>query len=176
MTEGPRIGKLPRLHFYLKASPFLALLCSGALVIVLINYTSLVAVATEVRECAAPVQSEREEGKKERKKEISRNQRRDRRMERVEQEKEGGGEAKGEKKEKRTRSGEWLLRDQPCVRLASGDINTSDVAEATILPFTAGEGDKRVLTKGKRQKAWRGLARLHSPQASGPVFTGSGTS
>lgn len=68
------------------------------------------------------------------------------------------------------------MRDQPCVRLASGDINTSDAAEATILPFTAGEGDKRALTKGKRQKAWRGLARLHSPQASGPVFTGSGTS
>lgn len=97
--------------------------------------------------------------------------------ERAEQEKEGGGEAKGEKKKRKEGIGEWwLLRDQPCVRLASGDINTSDAAEATILPFTAGEGDKRALTKGKRQQAWRGLARLHSPQASGPVFTGSGTS
>lgn len=47
----------------------------------------------------------------------------------------------------------WLLRDQPCVRLASGDINTSDAAGATILPFTAGEGDKRTLTKGKRERA-----------------------
>lgn len=40
-----------------------------------------------------------------------------------------------------------------CVRLASGDINTSDAAGATILPFTAGEGDKRTLTKGKRERA-----------------------
>lgn len=62
------------------------------------------------------------------------------------------------------------MRDQPCVRLASGDINTSDAAEATILPFTAGEGDKRALTKGKREKALRGLACLHSPQANSPIY------
>lgn len=115
---------------------------------------------------------------KERKKERMRSQeskKRDRQTDRVEQEKERGGEAKvGAGGGGRSR--EWLLKDQPCVRLASGDINTTDAAEATILPFTAGEGDKRALTKGKRQKAWRGLARLHSPQASGPVFTGSGTS
>lgn len=137
-------------------------------------------MATEVRKCATPVQSEREEdGKKERKKErnkerdLKKPKARDRQRESESRKKQGGGEAEEKKK---TGSGEWLLRDQPCVRLASGDINTSDAAEATILPFTAGEGDKRALTKGKRQKAWRGLARLHSPQASGPVFTGSGTS
>lgn len=50
--------------------------------------------------------------------------------------KKGGGSA--EKRGWR----KWLLRDQPYVRLASGDINTSDAAGATILPFTAGEGDK----------------------------------
>lgn len=64
----------------------------------------------------------------------------------------------------------WLLRDQPCVRLASGDINTSGAAGATILPFTAGEGDKRALTKGKREKRVRGLACLHSPQANSPIY------
>lgn len=43
----------------------------------------------------------------------------------------------------------WLLQDQPCVRLASGDINTSDAASgATILPLPAGVGDKGALTKG----------------------------
>ena len=42
----------------------------------------------------------------------------------------------------------WLLRDQPCVRLASGDINITDAARATILLFTAGVGDKNTLTKG----------------------------
>lgn len=137
-------------------------------------------MATEVRKCAKPVQSEREEdGMKERKNErnkerdLKKPKARDRQRESERRKKQGGGEAE---KKKKTRSGEWLLRDQPCVRLASGDINTSDAAEATILPFTAGEGDKRALTKGKRQKAWRGLARLHSPQASGPVFTGNGTS
>lgn len=54
-----------------------------------------------------------------------------------------------------------MLRDQPCVRLASGDINTSDAAGATILPFAAGEGDKRTLTKGERERereSMRGLA------------------
>lgn len=156
--------------FLSEASLFLALLCSGALVIALINYPLLVAVATEVRKCATPLQKER---KKEREEDLKKPKAKDRETYRAEQEKEGGGEAKEKKKRG---SGEWLLRDQPCVRLASGDINTSDAAEATILPFTAGEGDKRALTKGKRQKAWRGLARLHSPQASGPVFTGSGTS
>lgn len=55
--------------------------------------------------------------------------------------------------EKKGMEEKWLLRDQPCVRLASGDINTSDAAGATILPFTAGEGDKRALTKGKRERA-----------------------
>lgn len=46
-----------------------------------------------------------------------------------------------------------MLRDQPCVRLASGDMSTSDAARTTILPFTAGEGDKHTLTKGKRERA-----------------------
>lgn len=116
--------------------------------------------------------------RKERKKERTRSQ--ETKSERQTDGESGAGKGRGRggkgKKKKKRGSGEWLLRDQPCVRLASGDINTSDAAEATILPFTAGEGDKRALTKGKRQKAWRGLACLHSPQASGPVFTGSGTS
>lgn len=59
---------------------------------------------------------------------------------------------KGEGKKKGGGYRKWLLKDQPCVRLASGDINTSDAAVATILPFTAGEGDKRTLTKGKRER------------------------
>lgn len=58
------------------------------------------------------------------------------------------------------------MRDQPCVRLASGDINTSDAAGATILPFTAGEGDKRALTKGEREREHEraGLTPLPSGQ------------
>ncbi|TNN50687.1 hypothetical protein EYF80_039137 [Liparis tanakae] len=54
--------------------------------------------------------------------------------------------------------------------VALRDINTSGAAGATILPFTAGEGDKRALTKGKRGERVRGLARLHSPQADSPVY------
>lgn len=64
----------------------------------------------------------------------------------------------------------WLLRDQPCVRLASGDINSSDAAGATILPFTAGEGDKRALTKGPREKRFRRLASIHSSPSLHPHF------
>ena len=63
--------------------------------------------------------------------------------------------------EKKGMEEKCLLRDQPCVRLASGDINTSDAAGATILPFTAGEGDKRPPHK-RSEERMRGLARLHS--------------
>lgn len=46
----------------------------------------------------------------------------------------------------------WLLRDQPCVRLASGDVNTSDAAGATIPPFTAGEEISVLSQKGRGRK------------------------
>lgn len=138
-----------------RASLF-ALFCSHALAIALINYTSLVAVATEVRKCTPRVQRRRE-GKKEKE---GGSQETEKREERVQ--KAGGGEAE------KTGFREWLLRDQPCVRLASGDINTSDAAEATILPFTAGEGDKRALTKGKREKALRGAGLPPLPPGQQP--------
>lgn len=66
----------------------------------------------------------------------------------------------------------WLLRDQPCVRLASGDINTSDAAGATILPFTAGEGDKRALTKGKQEREGEGWL-ASTPLRPTALFTGT---
>lgn len=80
------------------------------------------------------------------------------------QKKVGGGESE------KTGLRKWLLRDQPCVRLASGDINTSDAAGATILPFTAGEGDKRALTKGPTEKRFRSLASIHSSPSLHPHF------
>lgn len=128
------------LSAFLKAS-FSSTFCSHALVIALINYISLVALETEVRECITWVQRTKfmTESRQERKKE---------------------GWKEGWRK--------CLLRDQPCVRLASGDSNTSDAAGATILPFTTGEGDKRTLTKGMRERVWEGLACLHSPQAQQP--------
>lgn len=57
------------------------------------------------------------------------------------------------------------MRDQPCVRLTSGGFNTSDGAGATILLFTAGEGDKHSLTKGRGSECERaGLPPLPSGQ------------
>ena len=77
-------------------------------------------------------------------------------------EKERRGRAK--KKEKMERK-KWMLRDQPYVRLASGDMSTSDAARTTILLFTAGEGDKRTLTKGRgRKQEMAGLPLLPSGQ------------
>ena len=67
----------------------------------------------------------------------------------------------------------WLLRDQPCVRLASGDINTSDAAGATILPFTAGEGDKRGRTKGNEGESVRGAGSPPLPPRPTAPFTGT---
>ena len=62
----------------------------------------------------------------------------------------------------RERERERLLRHQPCVRLASCDINTSDAAGATILPFIAGTVDKQDPTKGNEER-WRGLAFFTRP-------------
>lgn len=76
----------------------------------------------------------------------------------------GGLKKKGRRK--------WLLRDQPCVRLASGDINTTDAARATILLFTAGEADKRTLTKGKRERAGEGWLASTPLRPTAP-FTGT---
>lgn len=68
-----------------------------------------------------------------------------------------------------------MLRDQPCVRLASGDINTSDAARATILLYAAGEGDKHTLTKGKRESA-REAWLASTPLRPTAPFTGTAPS
>lgn len=64
------------------------------------------------------------------------------------------------------------MRDQPCVRLASGDMNTSDAARPPILPFTAGEGDKRTLTKESRERAGDGWL-SSTPLRPRAPFTGT---
>lgn len=139
----------PLLHFS-KALVSL-FFCSNALAIAVINYISLVALETEVKECIVWIQRKRNKScEKERKRQKERR--------------------KGWELRRNEGRRKWLLRDQPRVRLASGDINTSDAARATILPFTAGEGDKHALTKEQEGEHERGLACLHSPQASSPIY------
>lgn len=135
---------------FLKCSCF-TFFCSNALAIAVINYISLVALETEVKECIVWIQRKRNKScEKERKRQKERR--------------------KGWELRRNEGRRKWLLRDQPRVRLASGDINTSDAARATILPFTAGEGDKHALTKEQEGEHERGLACLHSPQASSPIY------
>lgn len=63
------------------------------------------------------------------------------------------------------------MKDQPCVRLASGDINTSDAASgSTILRLPAGVGDKRAITKGSVGAGERGWLASTHPQANSPIY------